>query len=56
MQNKAVEIISEYVQRYAPELANLEFEPERAFEILIPEEQVLVAGAMMLFGSTTHQG
>ena len=56
MQNKAVEIISEYVQRYAPELANLEFEPERAFEILIPEEQVLVAGAIDVIRLDDHQG
>jgi DNA helicase-2/ATP-dependent DNA helicase PcrA len=46
MQHEARRIVSEYVVRYRDELARLEFEPEREFETLIEEEQVLVSGAI----------
>lgn len=46
MRNKAIEIVAEYVERYGNELAVLEFEPEREFQTLIEEEQVLVSGAI----------
>ncbi|MGB9072407.1 MAG: ATP-dependent DNA helicase [Terriglobales bacterium] len=48
MKKKAVEIVAEYVQSYASELSTLRFEPEREFETLIPEESVLVSGAIDL--------
>jgi DNA helicase-2/ATP-dependent DNA helicase PcrA len=46
MQKKALRIISEYVQLYQSELEKLQFEPEREFETLIEEEQLLVSGAI----------
>ncbi|HEY3491839.1 MAG TPA: PD-(D/E)XK nuclease family protein, partial [Solirubrobacterales bacterium] len=46
MQDKAVEIVSEYVRNYGEELAELEYEPEREFETLLPEEDVLISGAI----------
>lgn len=46
MKRQAQEIIADYVETYADELAHLEFEPEREFETLIEEEQVLVSGAI----------
>ncbi|MFA5307871.1 MAG: ATP-dependent DNA helicase [Dehalococcoidales bacterium] len=46
MRNKAFSIIADYIRIYAGELARLHFEPEREFETLIPEEQVLVSGAI----------
>jgi DNA helicase-2/ATP-dependent DNA helicase PcrA len=46
MREKAFSIVADYVRIYANELARLEFEPERQFETLIPEEQVLVSGAI----------
>jgi DNA helicase-2/ATP-dependent DNA helicase PcrA len=46
MQKKALRIISEYVQLYQSELERLQFEPEREFETLIEEEQILVSGAI----------
>lgn len=46
MRRKAVRIVSDYVRLYAGELAELEFEPEREFETLIEEEQVLISGAI----------
>jgi DNA helicase-2/ATP-dependent DNA helicase PcrA len=46
MRRNAVRIVADYVQFYKDELAMLTFEPERAFETLIPEEQVLVSGAI----------
>ncbi|MCW2981310.1 MAG: helicase UvrD [Solirubrobacterales bacterium] len=48
MQNRGLEIVSDYVLNYATELAELEFEPEREFETLIEEEQVLISGAIDL--------
>jgi len=46
MRNRALDIVSDYVRFYATELARLQFEPEREFETLIEEEQVLVSGAI----------
>jgi DNA helicase-2/ATP-dependent DNA helicase PcrA len=46
MRKKAIRIVQEYIQRYAKELAALNFEPEREFETLFEEEQVLVSGAI----------
>ena len=46
MQKKALRIISDYVQLYQGELDKLQFEPEREFETLIEEEQLLVSGAI----------
>src|SRR5690606_28955088 len=46
MQAKAVRVVADYVQKFASELRDLKFEPEREFETLIEEEQVLVGGAI----------
>jgi DNA helicase-2/ATP-dependent DNA helicase PcrA len=46
MKTRAARVVADYVGRYATELAALEFEPEREFETLIEEEQVLVSGAI----------
>jgi DNA helicase-2/ATP-dependent DNA helicase PcrA len=46
MQNKAKEIVSDYVRLYSDELAKLKFEPELEFETLIEQEQTLVSGAI----------
>lgn len=46
MQEKAVEVVGEYVRTYGEELAELEYEPEREFETLLPEEDVLISGAI----------
>jgi DNA helicase-2/ATP-dependent DNA helicase PcrA len=48
MENRAIEVVSEYVTSYRDELERLEFEPERAFETLLPDEEVLVSGAIDL--------
>jgi DNA helicase-2/ATP-dependent DNA helicase PcrA len=46
MRGRAVEIVADYVETYADELSRLEFDPEREFETLIEEEEVLVSGAI----------
>ncbi|HWT90019.1 MAG TPA: ATP-dependent DNA helicase [Solirubrobacterales bacterium] len=46
MQEKAVEVVGEYVGTYGDELSELEYEPEREFETLLPEEDVLISGAI----------
>ena len=46
MHKKGVEVISDYVQTYADELADLTFEAEREFETLLESEQVLISGAI----------
>lgn len=46
MHAKGVRIVADYVETYGDELAQLEFEPEREFEVLLPEENVLVTGAI----------
>ena len=46
METRAVEIISDYVKRYASELGTLQFEPEREFETLLEAEEILISGAI----------
>ena len=46
LQNRAIDGVVEYVEAYAPELARLEFEPEKEFETLIPDENLLISGAI----------
>jgi DNA helicase-2/ATP-dependent DNA helicase PcrA len=46
LKNKAVAGVIEYVRNYRDELQRLEFEPEKPFETLIPEEDVLITGAI----------
>lgn len=47
MREKAKNIIVDYIEAYADEeLSKLEFEPEKPFETLIEEEQVLISGAI----------
>lgn len=50
MRSKGVEIVADYIQRYASELATLVFEPEKEFETLIEYEDqsggALIGGAI----------
>ncbi|GGO64364.1 ATP-dependent DNA helicase [Nonomuraea cavernae] len=46
MRRRGVEIVSDYVRTYVEELRSLTFEPEREFEVLVPDENVLVSGAI----------
>jgi DNA helicase-2/ATP-dependent DNA helicase PcrA len=50
MRNKGVEVVANYIQRYRDELANLTFEPEKAFETLVKYEDeeggALISGAI----------
>ncbi len=46
MRGKAAEIVADYVTQYEAELSSFTFEPEREFETLIEEAQVLVSGAI----------
>lgn len=50
MRSKAIEIVANYVRRFAAELRDLEFEPEKEFETLVEFEDgdggVLVSGAV----------
>lgn len=50
MRPKGVRIIADYIERYAPELAKLTFEPEKEFETLIEYEDgdggALISGAI----------
>ena len=46
LRNKAIRGVADYVQRYREELATLEFEPEKEFETLIDEENLLINGAI----------
>ena len=39
-------VVAEYVRTYIHELQNLHFEPEKEFETLLEEEQVLISGAI----------
>jgi DNA helicase-2/ATP-dependent DNA helicase PcrA len=52
MRRKGVQVVADYVQRYADELAKLTFEPEKEFESLIEYEDgsggALVAGSIDL--------
>ena len=46
LRNKAVQGVSDYIVKYARELASLEFHPEKQFETLIEEQKLLVSGAI----------
>src|SRR5207249_1001631 len=50
MRSKGVQIVADYIQRYADELNKLTFEPEKEFETLIEYEDgnggALVAGVI----------
>ena len=46
LRHRAVEGVVEYVETYAGELARLEFEPEKEFETLISDENLLISGAV----------
>ena len=46
MHEKGIRIVADYVTSYSKELSELTFEPEREFEVLLPEENVLVTGAI----------
>lgn len=46
MHEKGIQIVADYVTSYGDELARLTYEPEREFEVLLPEENVLITGAI----------
>lgn len=50
MRGKGLEVVADYIERYAGELADLTFEPEKSFETLVKYEDgeggVLVSGAI----------
>jgi DNA helicase-2/ATP-dependent DNA helicase PcrA len=46
MQRKGVEVVADYITTYASELERLTYEPEKEFETLLPDEQVLISGAI----------
>jgi DNA helicase-2/ATP-dependent DNA helicase PcrA len=46
LRDKAISGVVEYVNTYRDELSRLNFEPEKSFETLFPEEGVLVSGAI----------
>lgn len=46
MQNRGMEVVADYVLTYSAELSELTYEPEREFETLLEEEQVLISGAI----------
>lgn len=48
MRRTALNGLSQYVEMYGDELARLEFIPEQEFETLLPEQQVLISGAIDL--------
>jgi DNA helicase-2/ATP-dependent DNA helicase PcrA len=48
MHAKGVSVVADYVESYIDELASLTFEPEREFEVLLPDQNVLVTGAIDL--------
>lgn len=48
MQRSALELVGRYVNDYSGELESMSFEPERDFETLLDEEDVLVTGAIDL--------
>jgi DNA helicase-2/ATP-dependent DNA helicase PcrA len=48
LEKRAVEVVTEYVRSYRGELERLTYEPERAFETLLTDEEVLVSGAIDL--------
>jgi DNA helicase-2/ATP-dependent DNA helicase PcrA len=46
MQRRGVEVVADYVTTCSDELEGLTYEPEKEFETLLPEEQVLISGAI----------
>lgn len=46
LRRRAIKGATEYVETYAKELAKLEFEPEKEFETLISEENLLISGTI----------
>lgn len=46
MRSAGLRAVSQYIRVYVDELMRLEFEPEKEFETLLEEEQVLVSGAI----------
>lgn len=48
MRRRAREIAVDYLTRYRDEMSRLEFEPERPFETLFDDENVLISGAIDL--------
>lgn len=46
LRRRAVEGVMEYVESYAGELASLDFEPEKEFETLISDENLLISGTI----------
>ncbi len=46
LENRAVEVVTDYVKTYADELSRLTFEPERPFETLLEDAGALVSGAI----------
>ena len=46
LRRRAITVVTEYIQAYAYELKHLCFEPEKEFETFIPEESMLVSGAI----------
>jgi DNA helicase-2/ATP-dependent DNA helicase PcrA len=46
MKRRAREVVADYVQEHVGELQRMQFEPERSFETLIEEEQLLISGAI----------
>ena len=46
LRNRAIAGVVEYVQAHSSELARLQFEPEKEFETLIEDENLLIAGAI----------
>ena len=46
MRQAGLRAVAQYIRFYIDELVNLEFEPEKEFETLLEEEQVLVSGAI----------
>lgn len=46
MEMKAKRVVADYVERYSGELDRLQYEPERAFELLLPDDDILISGVI----------
>jgi DNA helicase-2/ATP-dependent DNA helicase PcrA len=46
MREKGIRVVADYVATYSGELSELTFEPEREFEVLLPDQNILVTGAI----------
>ncbi len=46
LRNAGLRSVAQYVRRYIDELSRMRFEPEKEFETLLEEEQVLISGAI----------